>query len=198
MQKNPATAHISISNQAAAGNRILTDGKGPNALGRVDRDVLAHTGVKYAMIYEGVNDINKLKLATAEAQTALGDRLIAAFKQIVARLHAAGIPVFAATITPFSAPANVSSGSCAAEPNSCPVREATRQRLNAFIRTSGLFDAVIDFDRVVADPAVPSQMSPIFNSGDFLHPNVAGYTAMAEAFPLDLFDRFSEGVSRYG
>jgi lysophospholipase L1-like esterase len=197
MQKNSATAHISISNQAAGGNRILTDGKGPNALSRVDRDVLAHTGVKYAMIYEGVNDINKLEPATAEAQTALGDRLIAAFKQVVARLHAAGIPVFAATITPFSAPANVSSGSCTAEPNSCPTREATRQRLNTFIRTSGLFDAVIDFDRVVADPAVALQMNPLFNSGDFLHPNVAGYTAMAEAFPLDLFERFSGGVSRY-
>jgi lysophospholipase L1-like esterase len=197
MQKNRATAHISISNQAAGGNRILTDGKGPNALGRVDRDVLAHTGVKYAMIYEGINDINKLELATAEAQTALGDRLIAAFRQIVPRLHAAGIPVFAATITPFSAPTNASSGSCTAEPNPCPVREATRQRLNAFIRTGGLFDAVIDFDRVVADSAVASQMSPIFNSGDFLHPNVAGYTAMAEAFPLDLFERFSGGVSRY-
>jgi lysophospholipase L1-like esterase len=149
------------------------------------------------MIYEGVKYINKLEPATAEAQTALGDRLIAAFKQVVARLHAAGIPVFAATITPFSAPANVSSGSCTAEPNSCPTREATRQRLNTFIRTSGLFDAVIDFDRVVADPAVASQMSPLFNSGDFLHPNVAGYTAMAEAFPLDLFERFSGGVSRY-
>ncbi|KAJ7666079.1 SGNH hydrolase [Mycena polygramma] len=188
MQKNAATAQISVNNQAAGGNRILTDGKGPNALGRVDRDILAQSGVKYAMIFEGVNDINKAA-ATTEVQTVIGERLIAAFKQIATRVHVAGIPIFAATITPFSAPANDSSTSS--------VREATRQRVNAWIRTSGVFDAVIDFDKVVADPAVPSQLIPTFNSGDFLHPNVAGYTAMAAAFPLDLFTQFAEGVSRY-
>jgi len=192
MQKNPATSQISVNNQAAGGNRILADGLGPNALGRIDRDVISQSGVKYAMIFEGVNDIGVAD-ATAEAQAVIGDRVIAAFKQIVTRVHAAGIPIFAATITPFSAPANESS----IQPYSSPVREATRQRVNAWIRTSGTFDAVIDFDKVVADPAIPSQLSPTFNSGDFLHPNVAGYTAMAAAFPLDLFERFSEGVSRY-
>jgi lysophospholipase L1-like esterase len=192
MQKNPATSQISVNNQAAGGNRILADGLGPNALGRIDRDVLSQSGVKYAMIFEGVNDIGVAD-ATAEAQAVIGDRVIAAFKQIVTRVHAAGIPIFAATITPFSAPANESS----IQPYSSPVREVTRQRVNAWIRTSGTFDAVIDFDKVVADPAIPSQLSPTFNSGDFLHPNVAGYTAMAAAFPLDLFEHFSEGVSRY-
>ncbi|KAJ6558067.1 extracellular GDSL-like lipase/acylhydrolase [Mycena capillaripes] len=192
MQKNSATSQISVNNQAAGGNRILADGLGPNALGRIDRDVLAQTGVRYAMIFEGVNDIG-VEDVTPEAQQIIGDRVIAAFKQIVTRVHAAGIPIFAATITPFSAPANDSS----IQPYSNPVREATRQRVNAWIRTSGAFDAVIDFDKVVADPAIPSQLSPTFNSGDFLHPNVAGYTAMAAAFPLDLFARFSEGVSRY-
>ncbi|KAJ6470615.1 SGNH hydrolase-type esterase domain-containing protein [Mycena vitilis] len=191
MQKNAATAQISVNNQAAGGNRILADGLGPNALGRIDRDVLAQSGVKYAMIFEGVNDIG-VEEATTEAQTVIGDRVIAAFKQIVTRVHAAGIPIFAATITPFSAPANVT-----IQPYSSPVREVTRQRVNTFLRTSGVFDAVIDFDKVVADPAVPSQLSPTFNSGDFLHPNVAGYTAMAAAFPLDLFERFSQGVSRF-
>jgi len=192
MQKNSATSQISVNNQAAGGNRILADGLGPNALGRIDRDVLSQTGVKYAMIFEGVNDIG-VEDATTEAQTVIGDRVIAAFKQIVTRVHAAGIPIFAATITPFGAPANDS----AIQPYSSPVREVTRQRVNAFIRTSGIFDAVIDFDKVVANPAIPSQLSPTFNSGDFLHPNVAGYTAMAAAFPLDLFEQFSEGVSRY-
>ncbi|KAK6981056.1 extracellular GDSL-like lipase/acylhydrolase [Favolaschia claudopus] len=191
MQKNSATSNISVNNQAAGGNRILADGLGPNALGRIDRDVLSQTGVKYAMIFEGVNDIG-VEAATTEAQTAIGDRIIAAYKQIVTRVHAAGIPIFAATITPFSAPANVT-----IQPYSSPVREVTRQRVNAFIRTSGLFDAVIDFDKVIGDPAIPAQLSPTFNSGDFLHPNVAGYTAMAAAFPLDLFEKFSGGVSRY-
>ncbi|KAJ7029215.1 putative extracellular GDSL-like lipase/acylhydrolase [Mycena alexandri] len=192
MQKNSDTSAISVNNQAAGGNRILADGLGPNVLGRLDRDVLAQTGVKYAMIFEGVNDIG-VEDATPEAQQIIGDRVIAAFQQIAIRVHAAGIPLFAATITPFNAPANVS----AIQPYSSPVREVTRQRVNKFIRTSGTFDAVIDFDKVVADPAIPSQLSPTFNSGDFLHPNVAGYTAMAAAFPLSLFEQFSEGVSRY-
>ncbi|KAJ7211204.1 SGNH hydrolase [Mycena pura] len=192
MQKSAATALISVNNQAAGGNRILADGLGPNALGRIDRDVLAQTGVKYVMIFEGVNDIG---VAAAErgAQAAIGDAVIAAFKQIATRVHAAGLPFFAATITPFGAPANDS----AIQPYSSPVREVTRQRVNAFIRTSGVFDAVVDFDRVVADPKIPSQLAPQFDSGDFLHPNVAGYTAMAAAFPLGLFGEFAEGVGRF-
>ena len=193
MQKDSTTLQISVNNQAAGGNRILADRKlEPNLLCRIDRDVLSQSGVKYVMVFEGVNDIT-LEAATTEAQTAVGDRLIAAFKQIVTRVHAAGIPIFAATITPFNVPANITIPST----RSSPVREVTRQRVNAFIRTSGIFDAVIDFDKVVADPAIPSQMSAMFNSGDYLHPNVAGYTALAAAFPLDLFERFSEGVSRY-
>ncbi|KAJ7440159.1 SGNH hydrolase [Mycena latifolia] len=191
MQQNPATAQIAVANQAAGGNRILADGLGPNALGRIDRDVLSQSGVKYAMIFEGVNDIGVAD-ATPDAQSAIGDRVIGAFTQIAARVHTAGIPIFAATITPFSAPANVT-----IQPYSSPVREVTRQRVNAWIRTSGVFDAVIDFDKVVADPATPSQLNPTFNSGDFLHPNVAGYEAIAAAFPLGVFQQFAEGVSRY-
>ncbi|KAJ7100136.1 SGNH hydrolase [Mycena belliarum] len=191
MQQNPATAQISVNNQAAGGNRVLADGLGPNALGRIDRDVLAQSGLRFAMIFEGVNDIG---VAPAEpaAQAAIGDRLIAALAQIAARVHTAGVPMFAATITPFGAPANVT-----VQPYSSPVREATRQRVNAWIRTSGVFDAVVDFDKVVADPAAPAQLSPEFNSGDFLHPNVAGYQAMADAFPLDVFQKFEGGVSRH-
>ncbi|KAF8186908.1 extracellular GDSL-like lipase/acylhydrolase [Mycena galopus ATCC 62051] len=192
MQNNSATKQIAVCNQAAGGNRILADGLGPNALGRIDRDVLAQSGVKYAMIFEGVNDIGVAN-ATVEAQQVIGDQVIAAYKQMATRVHAAGIPFFAATITPFGAPANDSS----IQPYSSPIREVTRQRVNAFIRTSGIFDAVIDFDKVVADPAIPSQLSPTFNSGDFLHPNVAGYTAMAAVFPLNLFEQFAQGVSKF-
>lgn len=179
MQKNPATKNIAVVNQAAGGNRILADGLGPNALGRIDRDVLAQSGIKFAMIFEGVNDIGVAD-ATTEAQQAIGDQLIWSFKQIASRVKTAGIPFFAATITPFS-------GDPTIQPYSSPVREATRQRINTFIKTSGIFDAVIDFDKVVADPNNPSQLNPIYNSGDFLHPNVAGYQAIADAFPLDIF-----------
>ncbi|KAJ3818059.1 extracellular GDSL-like lipase/acylhydrolase [Lentinula raphanica] len=187
MQQNEATSHIAVNNQAAGGNRVLADGLGPNALGRIDRDVLAQSGVKFAMIFEGVNDIG-VAGTSEESQTLIGDQLISAYKQIVTRIHTFGIPVFAATITPFGAPNST------IQPYSSPVREATRQRVNAFIRTPGSFDAVLDFDKVVADPNDPSQLNPAFNSGDFLHPNVDGYEAIANSFPLDIFAQFSGGV----
>jgi lysophospholipase L1-like esterase len=190
MQQNPSTSQISVNNQAAGGNRILADGLGPNALGRIDRDVLAQFGVKYAMIFEGVNDIGVAD-ATEEAQALIGDQVITAYKQIVTRIHTFGIPVFASTITPFGAPNNT------IQPYSSPIREATRQRVNAFIRTPGSFDFVIDFDKIVADPENPSQLNPAFNSGDFLHPNVSGYEAMANAFPLEIFEQFAGGVSMF-
>lgn len=191
MQQNGGTSGISVNNQAAGGNRVLADGLGPNALGRIDRDVLAQSGVKYAMIFEGVNDIGVAD-PSEESQTLIGDQLISAYKQIVTRIHTFGIPVFAATITPFGSPPNTT-----IQPYSNPVREATRQRVNAYIRTPGSFDQFIDFDKVVADPNNPSQLNPAFNSGDFLHPNVSGYEAMANSFPLDIFEEFADGVSMY-
>src|ERR1700761_579042 len=141
MQKNPSTSNIAVVNQAAGGNRILADGLGPNAIGRIDRDVLAQSGIKYTMIFEGVNDIGVAD-ATTEAQQLIGDQLIQAYKQIVTRVHTFQLPIFAATITPFSAPNNT------IQPYSDPTREVTRQRVNTFIRTSGIFDAVVDFDAI--------------------------------------------------
>ncbi|KAJ3808385.1 extracellular GDSL-like lipase/acylhydrolase [Lentinula aff. lateritia] len=183
MQQNKATSGISVNNQAAGGNRVLADGLGPNALGRIDRDVLAQSGVKYAMIFEGVNDIGVAD-PSEESQTLIGDQLISAYKQIVTRIHTFGIPVFAATITPFGSPPNTT-----IQPYSNPVREATRQRVNAYIRTPGSFDHFIDFDKVVADPNNPSQLNPAFNSGDFLHPNVSGYGGNGQQFPTGYLRR---------
>ncbi|KIK68002.1 hypothetical protein GYMLUDRAFT_190935 [Collybiopsis luxurians FD-317 M1] len=188
MQQNPATSPIAVNNQAAGGNRILADGLGPNALGRIDRDVLAQSGVKYGMIFEGVNDIGVAD-PSEESQAFIGDQLILAYKQIVARVHTFGIPMFAATITPFGSPPNTT-----IQPYSNPIREATRQRINAYIRTPGSFDHVIDFDKILADPVIPSQLNPEFNSGDYLHPNVAGYQAIADSFPLEIFEQFAGGV----
>lgn len=120
LQKDTATKSISIGNLAAGGNRILADGLGPNAFGRIDRDVLAHPGVKYAMVFEGVNDIGSAA-ATDAAQGAVYESLVQAYKQIATLIHAHGIPVFGATITPFSAPSNFTG-----QPYSSPVREKTR------------------------------------------------------------------------
>jgi lysophospholipase L1-like esterase len=191
LQKSPATRNIAIANQAAGGNRVLIDGLGPNALGRIDRDVLAHPGVKYAMIFEGVNDIGTGDITPA-AQNIVYEGLTQAYKQIVTRLHAFGIPVFAATITPFSAPANFTG-----QPYSNPERERTRQKVNKFIRESGTFDAVVDFDAMLRDAKIPSQLAKEYDSGDYLHPGVKGYQRIAELFPVGLFAAWEEGADEF-
>lgn len=191
MQNLSSTSNIAVNNQAAGGNRILEDGLGPAALGRVERDVLSHAGVRYAMIFEGVNDIGDAA-TTPEAQQAIGDQLIEAYKQMRARIHAFGIPFFAATITPFLAPPNTT-----VSLYSDAQREQTRVRINDWIKTSGNFDYVVDFAAIVADPRNASLLNPDFNSGDYLHPNVAGYTAIANQFPLDIFETFAGGVSSF-
>ncbi|EMD63857.1 hypothetical protein COCSADRAFT_172101 [Bipolaris sorokiniana ND90Pr] len=191
LQKNPATKSISIGNLAAGGNRILADGLGPNAFGRVDRDVLAHPGVKYAMIFEGVNDIGSAP-PTPDVQNQIYTSLIQAYKQMVSLIHAHGIPVFGATITPFSAPSNFTG-----QPYSNPEREKTRQRINEFIRTSGVFDAVVDFDKFLADPKIPSQLAPQYDSGDYLHPGPVGYAHLAEQFPVEIFAKWKNGADEF-
>ncbi|KFY05324.1 hypothetical protein O988_00060 [Pseudogymnoascus sp. VKM F-3808] len=176
MQANEL-AEIGVNNQAAGGNRVLQDGLGPSLISRYKRDAIEQEGVKYIMIFEGVNDIGTAG-ADENSQAQVGDKLISAFTQIANDASAAGIPIFAATITPCSGPGQAYSGAA---------REATRQKVNAWFTSSGLFDAVIDFDAIVHDPAEPSQLAQEYNSGDYLHPNVAGYQAIADAFPLDIF-----------
>lgn len=186
LQSDPETRDIAIINQAAGGNRVLADGLGPNALGRIDRDVIAHSGVRYCIVFEGVNDIGTAP-TDAASQKAVGDRLILAFDQMTLRLHRFGIPVFGATITPFSGPG---------QSYSDPTREQTRQRVNEWIRTSGRFDAVIDFDAMVRNASQPDQLAEAFNTGDFLHLNPQGYEAMGKGVDLAIFKRFEAGVSR--
>lgn len=185
MQNHRPTSTIAVLNQAAGGNRILHDGLGPNVVSRIDRDVLAQSGVRYAMIWEGVNDIGVAD-ADPASQKEIGDRLIVAFQQIVTRIHAAGIPVFGATISPFGTPP----GSDVDQAYSDPEREKTRQRVNEWIRNSGVFDVVLDFDEVLRNPEEPSQLAPEYDLGDHLHPNVKGYHALVDYFPLRIFARY--------
>jgi lysophospholipase L1-like esterase len=191
LQKSTSTKHISFGNLAAGGNRILADGLGPNAFGRIDRDVLAHPGVKYAMVFEGVNDIGTANTSQS-AQDVVYNGLVAAYRQIVTLIHAHGIPVFGATITPFSAPSNFTG-----QPYSDPLREETRQRVNKFIRESGTFDEVVDFDKLLADPKIPSQLNPLYNGGDYLHPSVAGYQYLADQFPVKIFQEWEDGADEF-
>lgn len=157
---------------------MLADGLGPNALGRIDRDVLSQTRVSRAIIFEGVNDIGTAD-ATPAAQAAVETALIAAFKQIITRVHAQGLPIFGATITPFGSNDPYDDGG---------QREATRLAVNQWIRTSGAFDAVLDFDAAVRDPNNFTQLDPSIDSGDHLHMTPAGYKRVADAIPLSLFD----------
>ena len=176
--RTPGTRSVAILNQAAGGNRVLNDGLGPNALARLDRDVLAQSGVTSMIVFEGVNDLGTAA-ATAAAQQQVAADLIAAYDQIVVRAHAQGIRVYGATLTPF--------GGNTAYDDPDGLREAARQTVNRWIRTSRHFDAVIDFDAAVRDPAAPRQLQAALEDGDHLHLNPAGYQALAAAVPLRLF-----------
>ena len=183
LQQSPATRNIGVFNAGIGGNHLLTDGLGPNALARFDRDVLAPAGVRWLIVFEGVNDLGGLtrtgEVPPAE-HAALVQRLIAAYQQIIARAHAHGLRVIGATITPYA-------GSDYYHPG--PLNEKDRQTLNDWIRATGHFDAVIDFDAVVRDPHQPDHLLPAYDCGDHLHPSPAGYRAMGEAISLSLFAR---------
>ncbi len=180
LQQVPSLRRLSVLNHGIGGNRLLLDGLGPNALARFERDVLAQTGVRYAIVLEGVNDLGTAAQAGAmspEAHARLVADMIGVYRQMVARARARGIKAIGATILPFA-------GSFY-KPDAA--HEADRQALNAWIRAPGNFDAVIDFDAVMRDPAQPDRMRADLDSGDHLHPSMAGYRAMAEAVPLSLF-----------
>nr|WP_225095861.1 SGNH/GDSL hydrolase family protein [Streptomyces sp. CoH27] len=177
LRSRPDTSDIAVLNQAAGGNRVLNDGLGPNVLARLDRDVLSRSGVSWLILFEGVNDIGTAA-ATPEAQRAVADDLIAGYQQVVVRAHALGIRVYGATITPFAGNAY---------DDGAGVREASRQRVNAWIRTPGHFDAVIDFDKAVRDPSAPERLLPALQVGDGLHLNPEGYRVLASAVPEGLF-----------
>jgi lysophospholipase L1-like esterase len=166
-----AADHVSLGvlNLGIAGNRLLLDGAGPNALSRIDRDVFAQSGAAYAVVFEGINDIRRTTPPVAV------DDLILAHRQIIARAHSAGLKVYGVLLMPF-------------EPNQWSAEnEAKRQALNSWIRTGQMYDGVIDFDAVVRDPAAPTKIVERYDSGDHLHPNDAGYLAMGQAVSLDLF-----------
>jgi len=181
LQSTPATRSVGVSNQGIGGNHLLTDGLGPSALARFDRDVLAPTAVHWVIVFEGVNDLGGLAQraeVSPEAHAAFVQRVLAAYKQIIARAHAHGLLVYGATITPYT-------GSGYYHPG--PLSEADRQAVNQWVRADGHFDAFIDFDAVVRDPQHPDQLLPAYDCGDHLHPSPAGYKAMGESIPLTLF-----------
>jgi lysophospholipase L1-like esterase len=183
LQQLPATRDIGVLNAGIGGNHLLTDGLGPNALARFDRDVLAPSGVRWLIVFEGVNDLGGLTRtseATPAEHEALVQRLIAAYEQMIVRAHAHGLRVIGSTITPYG-------GSDYYHPG--PLNEKDRQTMNDWIRAPGHFDAMIDFDAAVRDPHQPDRLLPAYDCGDHLHPSPAGYQAMGEAISLSQFVR---------
>ena len=178
LQQDHSLAHIGVLNEGIGGNRVLNDGAGPSALARLDRDVLAQDGVRYVIVLESINDIGHTARLSAPDDEITAQQLEQGLKQIAEAAHEHGIKAYGATLTPYGG-AGYSSAK----------GEQIREDVNNWIRTSGTFDAVIDFDKITRDPQNPSHFNPLYDSGDHLHPNDAGYKAMGEGIDLKLFSR---------
>jgi lysophospholipase L1-like esterase len=174
---------IAVVNAGISGNRILHDvplaAFGPSALARFDRDVLSVPGVRTIILLESINDIGEPGASDLPEQTVSAADIVAAIGQIIARAHSRGIRVIGATLTPF---ADTDGGYYSAE------GETKRQAVNRWIREAQQFDGVVDFDLALRDPKRPDHLAPMFDSGDHLHPNDAGYKKMADSVNLDMLD----------
>ena len=172
---------MGVLNEGIAGNRILTDVIGPNALSRFDRDVLALNGVTHVILLEGINDLG----LAADGQLPTAAEIVAGHRQLVARAHAHGIKVLAGTVLPFEGTnlGAIAPGYYSAE------KDARREAINTLIRTGGFYDGIVDFEGAVKDPGQPRQLLARFKGADNLHLNDAGYKAMADAVNLALLKR---------
>jgi lysophospholipase L1-like esterase len=180
-QRLAASSHpLGVLNLGIGGNHLLTDGLGPNALARFDRDVLAQSNVRTVILLEGVNDLGGLARQAPQppaVHQSMVQHILAAYQQILDRAHAHGLMVIGATILPYT-------GSDYYHPS--PADEQDRQSVNSWIRAAGHFDAIVDFDQLLADAAHPDRLLPTYDSGDHLHPSPAGYAKMGQSIPLAL------------
>jgi lysophospholipase L1-like esterase len=176
---------LAIMNGAIAGNRILSEGGfaagNINALSRFDLNALSYPGVTHIIVLEGINDIGQAR----QNPTPTAEDLIAGHRQLIERAHARGIKIYGATLTPFWGAAYYTD-----------VGEAKRQALNNWIRTGKAYDGVVDFDKVTRDPADPKKFLAAYDSCDHLHPNDAGYKAMADSIDLSSFRVSGSGTPR--
>jgi cephalosporin-C deacetylase-like acetyl esterase/lysophospholipase L1-like esterase len=168
LRADPATAHVAVLNQGIGGNAVVRGGLGPTLLARLDHDVLAQPGVKWVVLLEGINDLGGGRTSAKE--------IIAAYDQVITRVHDRGLKIYGATIMPYAECFYWSE-----------VGETKRVIVNDWIRHSGRFDAVIDFDQVARDPANPLKLLPAYDTGDHLHLNQIGLRALGDAIDLGLF-----------
>jgi lysophospholipase L1-like esterase len=174
LNTNAPTAGVAVANMGIGGGAVVSGGLGPTALNRFDRDVINQNGVRWLIVFEGVNDIG------GDTTGTIATNLIAAYQQFIAKAHAHNLLAYGATITPFGGNGYYTTS-----------HEASRQTVNAWIRTNNLYDAVIDFDAVVRDPVTLTNIQAAYyygvNASDGLHMNSAGYQAMATDIDLSLF-----------
>jgi len=166
---------LAVADEGIGGNRVLASARccGASAEARFGRDALDQLGVRDVIVLEGINDIGFSAALPGPGVSAA--QIIAGYQQLIAQAHARSLKIFGATLLPFQG----------ARPYTA-AGEATREAVNTWIRTSGAFDGVIDFDAVMRDPADPLRLNPAYDSGDHLHPNDAGYQAMADAISLKM------------
>lgn len=181
LQGDPSTSDMAVLNAGISGNRILHDIVGPSALSRLDREVLVQSGATHLIVSQGNTDIVIPDLIGIPAQNVSAEQIIQGHAQIITRARAMGLRVYGATLFPVEG--YPFPGFWTA------LMEEKRQTINHWIRTSGAYDAVIDFDDVLRDPTHPTRLAPEYDSGDHVHPNDRGYRAMADAIDLKLFRR---------
>lgn len=175
LQASETTSNLAVLNLGIGGNSVFYGGLSDPAVKRFDRDCLEQAGVKTIVVYEGINDLGGTN-NDAEARAA---KIIECYKEFIRKAHQRGMKIYGATIAPYF-------GSF--YDNGDFFREAARQTINKWIRESGQFDGVIDFDSVLRDPANPSKMNPAYHCGDWLHPNPAGFEAMGK-FAAKIFTK---------
>jgi lysophospholipase L1-like esterase len=177
LNHTPGLEHLGVLNEGISGNRVLNDGWGPSAMSRFNRDVLAQNDVRYLIILESINDIGRLHDLRDPDDAVTAAQLELGLKQMAESAHEHGIKVIGATLTPYESAGYYSTKG-----------EQVREAVNNWIRTSGTFDAVADFDKATRDPQNPKRFDSRYDSGDHLHPNDAGYQAMAAAIDLKAFE----------
>jgi lysophospholipase L1-like esterase len=180
LQADPGLASIAVVNSGIAGNRLLNDASapfvGPSILTRFERDVLSKPNVRWVVVLTGSNDISASDMLDTPKDQVSAQQIIAGLQKLIARAHAKGVKVYGATLLPKAGVGKPFIHT--------PEAQAKRNEVNAWIRSSGAFDAVADFDRLMRDPARPDHLAARYDSGDHLHPNEAGFAAMAAAIDL--------------
>jgi lysophospholipase L1-like esterase len=176
LQTDASHKNVGVLNVGIGGNRVLNEGYGPSAISRIDRDVLAQSGVHYVILLESINDISRVGHSPIPADNITAEEVEWGFKQIADAAHEHGIKIIGSTVMPISRDA-------------ADKGEQIREAVNNWIRTSGTFDGVVDFDKITRDPANPTHLNANYDSGDHVHPNDAGYRAMGSGIDLSLFPR---------